>query len=580
MSKKYTKAVLQDLYDNQVAINEALEKRLEDLEARLSNRGSIPLRTNTVDVNPANSLMVETAKIIQDSSTVEKNSPFLKNVNEESWAAFALLYTHYRIKGGLKPTRDLMTAEVLNYYSYQISGDFMLMDDQSLFNSIHKINQPSIDPMDVLISGLTMKYSKVYDKNLVQQYISSFITLLENYPIIKAQCKSEAIVKQFYKKLQPNSLSQDMLNLEIKDVTEAIQTLHSKLTTKDIQHFENTRDLKKHVVTESIDLKRNQNVEKCANCKFSSKAENFQLHRLWYCHDLNFCYRCNHKHLALGPDCKFKDRRIFDYEAYLDKNKRVKDHSNQMKDLKVANIATEDYINRSDFDELESLFVDQMKKLEKTTKKTSDSDVSKILSGSDLIIDSGCNHTCINDPTQSTSAIKFNRRRTKDSIWVADGRAVDIEGTGTILNHNCSLVPKFPSSLLSVSQINKVNEAISIFTSSDCKIIKLDNSINNLLQIITTTAERNNLLLVNGIEENEIYKCLFKDLQHNNKSSKVRKLTIDNNSAPQQASTNKLAGASYYTNVPSASVDSIKELVRFFHEIWNHASLDLMCSIV
>ena len=120
----------------------------------------------------------------------------------------------------------------------------MLMDDQSLFQGINNLNQPSLDPMDVLISGLTMKYSKTYDKNLVQQYISSFITLLGNYPIIKAKCKPEAIVKQFYKKLQPNSLSQDMLNLEIKDVTEAFQTLHSKLKTKDIQHFENTRDLK------------------------------------------------------------------------------------------------------------------------------------------------------------------------------------------------------------------------------------------------------------------------------------------------------------------------------------------------
>ena len=88
--------------------------------------------------------MVETAKIIQDSSTVEKNSPFLKNVNEDSWAAFALLYTHYRKKGGLKPTRDLMTPEVLNYYSYQISGDFMLMDDQSLFQGIDNLNQPSL----------------------------------------------------------------------------------------------------------------------------------------------------------------------------------------------------------------------------------------------------------------------------------------------------------------------------------------------------------------------------------------------------------------------------------------------------
>ena len=131
--------------------------------------------------------MVETAKIIQDSSTIEKNSPFLKNVNGESWAAFSLLYTHYRKKGGLKPTRDLMSPEVLNYYAFQISGDLLTMDDKTLFDDINSLNQPSLDPMDILISGLSMKFNKDYDKNLVHHYISSFITLLQNYPIINTK---------------------------------------------------------------------------------------------------------------------------------------------------------------------------------------------------------------------------------------------------------------------------------------------------------------------------------------------------------------------------------------------------------
>ena len=95
----------------------------------------------------------------------------------------------------------------------------------------------------------------------MQQYISSFITLLQNYPIIRIKCKEEAIVKQFKKKLQPTTLSQDMLNLEIKEVTEAIQTLHSKLKTMDIQHFENTRNLKKHAATEQNDVQHKHTVE-------------------------------------------------------------------------------------------------------------------------------------------------------------------------------------------------------------------------------------------------------------------------------------------------------------------------------
>ena len=245
MSKKYTKAVLQDLYDEQVAVNESLQKRLLDLEARISGRRPNPENINLVALNPSNSLMVETEKIIHDSSAVEKNSPFLKNVNEESWAAFSLLYAHYRKKGGLKPMRDLMSPEVINYYDFQIIEDLLVMDDAILFNAINNINQPSLDPMNVLISGLNMKYNKNYDKNSVQQYISSFITLMVNYPIIQAKCNPEAIVKQFFKKLQPISLSQDMLNLELKDVSEAIQSLHAKLKTKDIQLYENSRDQKK-----------------------------------------------------------------------------------------------------------------------------------------------------------------------------------------------------------------------------------------------------------------------------------------------------------------------------------------------
>ena len=396
MSKKYTKAILQDLYDDQVAANEALEKRILDLEARLSRNSSSPVHAVS---NPAQSLMTETAKIIQDSSTVEKNSPYLKNVNEESWAAFSLLYAHYRKKGGMKATRDLMSPEVLNYYSFQITDDLLTLDNDILFDSINSLNQPSLDPMDILISGLSMKFNKSYDKNLVQQYISSFITLLQNYPIIKKKCKQEAIVKQFYKKLQPTTLSQDMLNLEIKDVTEAIQTLHAKLKTMDIQHYENSRGVKKQAVTESIELQRKISAEKCANCKFSTKPETAQLHRIWKCHDVNFCHRCDQKHLALGPQCKFKDKKIFDYEAYLEKKKVSDTTPYQRKEPKLANIATEEFIKRSDFDELKLMFVEQMKKIDKKLGKASDSDVSKKLSGSALIIDSGCNHTCINDPS-------------------------------------------------------------------------------------------------------------------------------------------------------------------------------------
>ena len=97
--------------------------------------------------------------------------------------------------------------------------------------------------------------------------------------------------------------------MEINDINLAIQELHQKLKTKDIQEFENTRNLIKHDVSEISSTSTPLKI-KCANCQHSTKPENSLLHKIWNCRDIDFCYRCNLKHLALGPHCKFKDTKV------------------------------------------------------------------------------------------------------------------------------------------------------------------------------------------------------------------------------------------------------------------------------
>ena len=132
-------------------------------------------------------------------------------------------------------------------------------------------------------------------------------------------------------------MAQDNLNLEINDINLAIQTLHQKLKTKDIQEFENTRIFIKHDITESIEVQRKVNCERCANCKYSTRPETSQLHKIWNCREIEFCFRCNLKHLALGPHCKFKDTKVFNYENYL---KRKKEEAPTKTPPKVANVIT------------------------------------------------------------------------------------------------------------------------------------------------------------------------------------------------------------------------------------------------
>ena len=114
-----------------------MEALVKSLQSDTRSRASIPsisvpsLRsTSPIQGNP---VMTATAKMIQDSSNVEKTSPFLSNVNEVAWKSFSLKYLSYRQKGGNKPTRDLFSPEVFNYYRFQIDGDINLMTDDFLF---------------------------------------------------------------------------------------------------------------------------------------------------------------------------------------------------------------------------------------------------------------------------------------------------------------------------------------------------------------------------------------------------------------------------------------------------------------
>ena len=92
-----------------------------------------------------------------------------------------------------------------------------------------------------------------------------------------------------------------------------------------------------------------------------------------------------------------------------------------------------------------------------------------------------------------------------DCIQVADGRTVNVTGSGKILNHNSSLVPEFENSLLSVSEITKSNNAIAIFTDSKCLIVKLDSKITTLVAKLLQQAKTSNIILIDGKNINGLY---------------------------------------------------------------------------
>jgi len=142
---------------------------------------------------------------------------------------------------------------------------------------------------------------------------------------------------------------------------------------------------------------------------------------------------------------------------------------------------------------------------------------------------------------------------------------------------------------LSVSKTTVNNNAIAIFTETDCHIVKLDKQILQLLYKLLNKAKSSNSILLNGDVVNGLYICGMDDIDKSNIQNNCNLRYNNSHSTTNGIYTDmdmsivnhiKRVNASYYSNVPSVHLDSIKELVRYFHEAWNHASVELMCLII
>ena len=72
---------------------------------------------------------------------------------------------------------------------------------------------------------------------------------------------------------------------------------------------------------DGVIVTRSGKVVKCLNCEYSKKEVDTN-HFLWNCPNLGYCNRCGVQHFPLGPDCQHKDDRLFNYDTYLEREKK------------------------------------------------------------------------------------------------------------------------------------------------------------------------------------------------------------------------------------------------------------------
>ena len=78
-----------------------------------------------------------------------------------------------------------------------------------------------------------MKDTKCYNREKTELFYTKFLVLLDTYPFIY-EIGEEVIVKSFFNKLKPTSLSSQLLFLELKTIAEASVALEDCFMRKDL----------------------------------------------------------------------------------------------------------------------------------------------------------------------------------------------------------------------------------------------------------------------------------------------------------------------------------------------------------
>jgi len=78
----------------------------------------------------------------------------------------------------------------------------------------------------------------------------------------------------------------------------------------------------------STQKEKDNDSKECLNCQHSKKRGLNKNHAIWYCTNIEYCYACKQKHLAMGPDCPNKNKKLFDYDKFLDIKIKKQDSTN------------------------------------------------------------------------------------------------------------------------------------------------------------------------------------------------------------------------------------------------------------
>lgn len=516
--------------------NDFVNEDLASLNALLRSRTTAPSPSPTSSSMPGLSSIALTTALEQN----------FKNLMEASKAAFIKwhpLFLSYQNAGGAKSLQQCMDPIVQNAFTYLLpefkkdKSLFFASSSSDVYTAIQKLYRLStIVSYKSLLTNLYMAKSDTFNQQLCDIYIQNVLNLLSQFPTILNKSQGGTSPKKFSEVviygIYPISLRQDIIDSGPVNLDEVITSLYHEYDNYAIHTKINAHTCPKSTtssegkVADVAFIKPQETERFCINCKImhpkSTKCT-------------ATCTLC----VGIKPH-QFRDTKLCNnYLNWINKRKSFKEFKKQGNNVTVSAAST-------DLNDLQALTAQL---LELNSKL-------KTVSSKRLLLDSGCNTTIISCPDHSDNTILY--RDDQDSISTANGQLIPIVGQGSILNMPADYVPSFVDSLVSISQVTKLHNSCVIFLKDVAFNLCLTPQIISLLYQINSVAVADNLLLCTA--------TLTKDNLY------AVDTTINNNKL-----SSLIANASYYQ---TAQLDSVADVVQYFHETWSHCSLESMIHIL
>ena len=533
----------------------------EDLQ-RLNTALGNPVRASTPTGPPASSTSSSSslgtpAPAVVPSpghllTSVEQKFVLLKECSKDAFVLWYPSYLSYKNEGGSRSLAQLMDPPVKTALRVLLSltpSQFFASSSDELYLRIADYYELStITNYRVLLTNISMKVTSTFNRQSVDLYIQHFINLLDIHPTMFDLSRNGTTEKNFtlavMDGLQPLTFQQAVRDRGPETITSALDALKAEM--KNFVIYDTIRLATSKIISPSSTSYPSEG--KVADVAISTNTTATRL-----------CNNCQSKRHRTFKDCpqlcrlcpglaphKFYQTDVC--RQYLNmKAKKIKNGT--WIDYKQANIAASVPPPSAPPSDL-TLFQEFKGSIDNLTNM-----LNKTVSNKKrLLIDSGCNTNIISSPIHSDIPIIY--RDSEEGISTANGQVIPILGHGSILDTPADFVPSFVDSLLSVSHVTKLRNSCFIFSKNKAFNIVLTPSIINLLSQINSLAVAQKLILCTA------------------------SLTKDNLYAvdPTINPTPPLFAASTYYQ--TAKFNNVSDIIKYFHETWSHASMDLMIQII